>query len=97
MYTCFYLGKRWEFVWGEGSRSYSEEVIKTFICKHGSMIQRRFNLQQLGLNKLAAIHAGARSSTRSRAYAQFGAKVANLTRFSKLRLLVTVFMHNFTI
>ena len=72
-------------MWGEGSESYSEEVIKTYICKHGSIVSQRRNNQQLSLNNFGAIHAG--GSTGNRQYIPFGKKVANLTRMGKFRLL----------
>lgn len=72
-------------MWGEGSESYSEEVIKTFICKHGSIVSQRRNNQQLGLNNLAAIHAG--GSTGNVLNRQFGVEVAQLARMGKFRLL----------
>ena len=72
-------------MWGEGSESYSEEVIKTFICKHGSILSQRRNNDQLSLPNLAAIHAG--GSTGNRQYMLFGRKVANLIHMGKFRLL----------
>ena len=72
-------------MWGEGSESYSEEVIKTFICKHGSIVSQRNRGQQLTILNLAAIHAG--GSTGYRLYRQFAREVANLARMGKFRLL----------
>ena len=72
-------------MWGEGSQSYSEEVIKTYICKHGSIVSQRYN-QQLSLPHLAAIHAG--GSTENRLYRQFGREVAILARMGKFRFIV---------
>ena len=63
-------------MWGEGSKNYSEEVIKTFICKHGAIVSQRFSGQQLSIVALAAIHAG--GSTENRRYGSFGRTVADL-------------------
>ena len=86
IFVLFQLGKRWEFVWGEGSKDYSEEVIRSFICKHGSIVQRRRN-QQLSLTNLAAIHAGGSSGNVDNR--QFGKEVAALAIMGKFRQLVS--------
>ena len=72
-------------MWGEGSESYSEEVIKTFICKHGSIVSQRNHGQQLSIPNLATIHAG--GSTENRQYLPFGREVARLARMGEFRLL----------
>ena len=69
------IGKRWEFVWGEGSKNYSEEVIRSYLCRHGSVVQRKKNDQQLSVTNLAAIHAGGSSGNKNRSSLRFGIKV----------------------
>ena len=53
-----FIGRRWEFVWGESGKNYSEEVIRSYICKHGPKFVRRL---RSGVNItariLAIIHA----------------------------------------
>ena len=71
-------------MWDEGSKDYSEEVIRSFICKHGSIVQRRCN-QQLSLTNLAAIHAGGSSGNVDNR--QFGKEVAALALMGKFRQL----------
>lgn len=71
------LGKRWEFVWGEGSKEYSEEVIKSYICRHGLIVQERNN-NQLSPKNLAAIHAGGSSANTNKTNRNFGVKVQKL-------------------
>ena len=72
-------------MWGEGSKDYSEEVIKNYICRHGSIVleQRARNNNnargmggQLSLSNLASIHAG--GSTRNSTDFQFGRKIVML-------------------
>lgn len=48
-----YIGKRFGFVWGEGSKNYSEMVIRSYLCRHGSDLR---NPSGIGLFTLAAIH-----------------------------------------
>ena len=48
-----YVGKRFDFVWGEGSRNYSEMVIRSYVCRHAVNIGNPDNLH---LYTLAAIH-----------------------------------------
>ena len=36
LYVFILLGKGWQYVWGKGSQSYSEMIIKSYICKHRS-------------------------------------------------------------
>ena len=72
------LGKRWEFVWGEGSKEYSEEVIKSYICRHGLIVQRNNDNQQPTPKNLAAIHAGGSRENKNRTNRIFGAKVQRL-------------------
>ena len=48
-----YVGKRFNFVWGEGSRNYSEMVIRSYVCRHAVNIG---NPAGLHLYTLAAIH-----------------------------------------
>ena len=48
-----YIGKRFEFVWGEGSKNYSEMIIRSYLCRHGSNLKKSDNI---GLFTLAAIH-----------------------------------------
>ena len=77
------LGKRWEFVWGEGSKSYSEEVIRSYICRHGStMMRRRNRSRQFSIRGLAAIHAGG-SIRVTNETKMFVDKVWNLSRMGK--------------
>ena len=56
-YICipFCAGMRWSFVWGNGSRSYSEEVIKSYICREAMM---RSTSRQLSNKALAGLHKG---------------------------------------
>ena len=49
----FYVGKRFGFAWGEGSKNYSEMVIRSYLCKHGEELRQPGNI---GLYTLAAIH-----------------------------------------
>ena len=88
-YDVIFIGKRWEFVWGEGSKDYSEKVIKSYICRHGSVVRNRMDNQQLSLPNLAAIHAGGSANNRNRTNIQFGRKVADLTFDSKFGLFTT--------
>ena len=73
-------------MWGEGSKNYSEEVIKTYICKHGAIVEGRRN-QQLSVLNLAAIHAGGSSDNTRRI--DFGREVAALIRNGKFKLCNT--------
>jgi len=70
-------------VWGEGSKNYSEEVVKSYICKHGTIIMEKNN-RQLSLNSLAAIHVG--GSENLRANVMFGRKVRQLAIMGKFSL-----------
>ena len=86
MYLYSILGKRWEFVWGEGSKNYSEEVIRSYVCKHGLIVMRR-RKNDLSKGNLAAIHAGGSSGNTDRINRKFGAKVFRLAfngEFDKL-------------
>ena len=44
-------------MWGEGSRNYSEEIIKRYLCKHGLLVQQRSG-NQLTIIDLIAVHVG---------------------------------------
>ena len=48
-----YIGKRFEFVWGEGSRNYSEMVIRSYLCRYGLDLN---NPENINLFTLPAIH-----------------------------------------
>ena len=79
----FVKGKRWEFVWGVGSKEYSEGVIRSYICRQTSQgrTDRQFNVAIL-----ASIHArGSSSSMISNADLRaFGREVASLIHTGKL-------------
>ena len=36
----FFQGKTWGFVWGKGSKSYSEEVVRNYVCRYRFGAQR---------------------------------------------------------
>ena len=74
------------FVWGETGKNYSKEVIRSYICKHGSILQRRRGMR-LTIAGLAAIHAGGSSFTRKNVL--FGSRVAQLVA-SKLNLVYMI-------
>ena len=90
----YYLGRRWEFVWGEGSRNYSEEVIKSYICRHGSIVEQRNDRKnkqrELNIVNLAAIHVG--GSTGNIANRPYGLRVAKLVKEGRFSLLTYVHM-----
>ena len=50
IYTLCILGKGWQYVWGKGSKSYSEMIIKSYVCEH-----RRSN-NELSPVSVALIH-----------------------------------------
>ena len=47
-------GTTFEFVWGEGSKNYSEMVIRNYLCSQGEHLRRSL----AGIAALAAIHKG---------------------------------------
>lgn len=75
-------GRQWEFVWGEGSKIYSEEVIKSYICKHGSSIEQASG-RVLSRRALAAVHAGGSGSFRRAENRMFAREVLEVLRSSK--------------
>ena len=58
-------------MWDEGSKTYSE-VVKSYICKHGLLVQQRIG-RKLTRVRLAAIHAG--GSANYTANVKFGKQV----------------------
>ena len=44
-------------MWGEGSKDYSEEVITSYLCRHGSIVEQRSD-RQLSIINVGAIHVG---------------------------------------
>lgn len=81
MYNC--IGKRWEFVWGEGSKEYSEQVIRSYVCRHGSIIEKKSN-KQLSQQNLAAVHAGGSDQNTNKTNIEFARKLQRLINASKL-------------
>ena len=80
-------------MWGEGSKDYSEEVIKSYLCKHGSMVVERSG-NDLSLNSLGTIHVGGSKlrDFRNRTNINFGRKIASLARTSKLYNYMNIFV-----
>ena len=64
-------------VWGEGSRDYSEKVIRSYICKHLSIIMQRSG-QLANINTLGMIHRGGSTNYRNRTNIMFGRTVGHL-------------------
>ena len=73
-------------MWGEGSKNYSEEVIKSYICRHGQIVMQRRMNNQLSIVNLAAIHVGGSSNNTKAPNRQFGARVASLLTRSKFKI-----------
>ena len=74
-------------MWGEEGKNYSKAVIRSYICKHVSMLGRN---RQLSIISLAAIHAGGSSKYRERDNIQFGKRILDQSLRGKLNL---VYMH----
>ena len=65
-------------MWGEGSKEYSEEVIRSYLCAHGLIVKKKMGNQQLSPTNLAAIHAGGSRANTNRTNRVFGKKVQRL-------------------
>ena len=72
----------YEFVWGSGSKSYSEEVVRSYICKHGTIVKERRG-QQLGRVNIAAIHKGGSDNNTDPENRGFGVLVNRMYRQGK--------------
>ena len=83
-YDLLFIGRRWEFVWGKGSKSYSEEVIESYLCKHGSIVEQRTG-RQLNISTLGAIYFGGSANYSSRENLQLGRQLAQLISNGKLQ------------
>ena len=70
-------------MWGAGSKSYSEEVVKSYICKHGSIIEQTGD-RVLNKRALAAVHAGGSANFRSAANRKFAREVLEVLRSGKV-------------
>ena len=68
----FCAGMRWSFVWGNGSRSYSEEVIKSYICREAMM---HSTSRQYSNKALAGLHKGGFPLGLRRGYTEFRSAV----------------------
>ncbi|XP_065920074.1 uncharacterized protein [Dysidea avara] len=68
-------GMRWGFVWGKDSRIYSEEVIKSYICREA---MRRSHNNQLSISGLARLHKGGFQNLRNRSLLPFGNTVTTI-------------------
>ena len=75
-------------MWGEGSKNYSEEIIRSYLCKHTSLLQRGRNLP-LTIVGLAAVHAGGSANFKSRANIWFGRLVARTLQSGNRKLVNT--------
>ena len=80
--SLLFIG-RWEFVWGKDSKNYSEEVIKSYLCKHGSIVQENTGAQ-LTIVGLSAIYFGGSAEYRRRENTQLGRQLAQLIHDGKL-------------
>ena len=82
-FCMIYVGKRYDFVWGKGSREYSEMVIRSYVCKHADDVMKPGNLH---LFSLAAIHKSG-SNTKDETAKKFRMNVimANITSKCEVR------------
>ena len=81
-------------MWGESGKNYSKEVIRSYICKRGLILQRRPRRRIYRFNTLilAAIHAGGSSEFPVRDNLQFARRVEQqLVANGKLNL---VYVHD---
>ena len=83
VYTYLLFIGRWEFVWGKDSKNYSEEVIKSYLCKHVSIVQQNTG-NQVGTTSLGAIYFGGSAEYRRRENRQLGIQLAQLIHGGKL-------------
>ena len=60
------------------SKNYSEEVVKSYICLHGSIVQERRRNHQLSIVNLGAIYAGGSSNNNRANNLLFGRELAQL-------------------
>ena len=75
-------------MWGEGSKNYSEEIIRSYLCKHISLLQRGRGLTLTTVG-LAALHAGGSANFGSRASVWFGRLVARTLQSGNRKLVNT--------
>ena len=69
-------------MWGGGSKTYSEQVVKSYICKHGSLIEQASG-RVLTRRTLAAVHAGGSDSFRRIENRMFAREVLEVLHSSK--------------
>jgi len=66
---------RWGFVWGKDSRIYSEEVIKSYICREAMTFSHN---NQLSTSGLARLHKGGFQNLRNQTLLPFGNTVTRI-------------------
>ena len=81
-FCMIYVGKRYDFVWGKGSREYSEMVIRSYVCKHADDIM---NPRGVSLYTLAAIHKSG-SNIRNEIAREFRSNVSMADTTSKCKV-----------
>ena len=83
------LGSIWKHVWGSSGDEYSKQVIRSYICYHGTIVKqnrRRSRGGQLNINSIAAIHRGGSTDLRtsSRVHSNFISSVREMVQSGKL-------------
>ena len=64
----------YEFVWGSDSKNFSEDIVRSYICKHGMIVKER-SRRQLSRSNIAAIHKGGSANNTVLANRLFGRTV----------------------
>ena len=67
-------------MWGKGSKNYSEEVIKSYLCRHGSMLRYGSKLAIPGFDVLyfGALYFGGAANFKSRENLLLGRQLSQL-------------------
>ena len=86
MYT---LGRIWKHVWGSLSDEYAKEVIRSYLCYHGTIVKRRSS-GQLPNRTIASIHRAGSTRRELRIHREFGRMVEEMADASEPLILLYI-------